>query len=405
MKGGLGALLFLAGVAGATAFHELRLSAEVERQVQQMAGLLDQRVAALRGELDQRLTVAERLNAEMAQLHDDFSANVEQLSATMAGSVRSMTALSDHTVAEVERRVSARGDGVSEASGRLQARAEALGRGLDDISQDLSVLEARLPKLGDQVQSVAAEVEQRRADFDQTAAAVDAVKGGAPELIAWLAQQKGTLGQDLDQRKAELEALTTEVRNLEGTALQSRARLQGFNQSLDQDLQQAKQDQAALQSAVQDLRASGQQVTQLMAGADAKVEASHQAMQKKIDQILSEVAEKADLAVLRSQDVIHRAEGEVTHQLQTESQQALDDLAKAREAQLAELAKRVSATQTELEQTRAGLVASWQGMDQAVAKRQSQVLAGLDGYAQTIQARVQDLLKALDVKVAGSSDG
>ncbi len=316
--------------------------------------------------------------------------------------MRSVTALSDHAVAELEQRLGARGSGVAEALGRLQARAEALGRGLDDVSQDLSVLEQRLPKLGDQVQSVAAEVEQRRADVDQAAAAVEAVKAGTPELVAWLAQQKGSLGQDLNQRKAELDALTTEVRDLEGTLDQSRARLQGFNQTLDQDLQQAKQDGAALQSAVKDLRATGQQVTQLMAGADAEVEATHREMQKKIDQILSEVAEKADLAVLRSQDVIRRAEGEVTRQLETESQQALDDLGKARAAQLAELAQRVSATQVELEATRAGLVASWQGLDQAVAERQSRVLAGLDGYAQTIQARVQDLLKALDVKVAGS---
>jgi len=150
------------------------------------------------------------------------------------------------------------------------------------------------------------------------------------------------------------------------------------------------------------VRASGQQVTQLIADANAKIEAAHGEMQGRIDQILTQVAEKADLAVLRSQDVIHRAEAEVTRKLEAESRQALADLGAAREARLGELARGVSATQLELEQTRAGLLASWQGMDQAVAARQNQVLTGLDGYAQTIQARVQDLLKALDVKVAGS---
>ncbi len=399
----LGALLLVAGAAGASAFYELRMRVAVDQQAARMAGLLDQRVADLRADLDRRLGVAERLNAQMAQLHDQLSANVDRVSATMAESVRSIMGLSDNAVAELEHRLGAQGGGVTEALAKLGARADALNRGLDDISQDLAALEQRVPKLQDDVQRAAAGAQQVRTQFDQAAAEVGAVKTGAPQLAAWLADQKDALGQDLQSRKAELDAIEGSARDLEGKVAQSRARLEGLNQSLDQGLQQAKQDSAALEDAIKDLRATGQQVTQLMADADAKVQAAHQEMQTKIDQMLSNAAEKADLAVLRSQDVIRRAEGEVTQKLQTQSQQALDDVAKAREAQLAELAKRVSATQVELEQTRAGLVASWQSMDQAVAERQGQVLTGLDGYAQTIQARVQDLLKALDVKVAGSN--
>ena len=55
---GLGALMFLAGVAGTTAFHEVRLAAEVDRQMAQMSELLDQRDAGVRADLDQRLSVA-----------------------------------------------------------------------------------------------------------------------------------------------------------------------------------------------------------------------------------------------------------------------------------------------------------------------------------------------------------
>ena len=402
---GLGALLFLAGVAGATAFHERRLGAEVERQMRRIDGLLDQRIADLRADLDQRLEVAERLNADTARRHEQFSAELDQLSGTMAESMRSMTALSEQTVSELERRLDARGSGVSEAFGRLHARAAALDRGFDDLGKELSSLRARLPKLAEGVQSVAADVEQLRAGFDQASAAIEAVQSGTPELADWLARQKGAFEQDLRRRQSELTALTTQVGDLEDAVETSRGRLQGFNQSLEQDLRQAKQDGTALQSALEKLRATGQQASELMTGADAKVAAAQQAMQGKIDQILSGAAEKADLAVLRSQDVVQRAQAEVTRKLETESQRALDELAKAREARLAELAQQVSATQVELEQTRAGLLASWQGMDQAVAERHSQVLAGLDGYARTIQARIQDLLKALDVKVAGSGDG
>ena len=399
----LGVLLLVAGAAGATAFYELRMRAEVDRQVARMGGLLDQRVADLRADLDQRLSMAEGLNAQMAQLHDQLSANVDRVSATMTDSVRSIMGLSDNAVAELEHRLGAQGNGVTEALAKLRARADALNRGLDDISQDLASLEQRVPKLRDDVQGTAAGVQQVRTEADQAAAEVGTVKAGTPQLVAWLAGQRDALAQDLQSGKAELDAIKGQARDLQGEVVRSRARLEGLNQSLDQGLRQAKQDSAALEDAIKDLHATGQQVTQLMAAADAKVEAAHQEMQTKIDQMLSNAAEKADLAVLRSQDVIHRAEGEVTQKLQTDSQQALDELAKAREAQLAELAKRVSATQVELEQTRAGLVAGWQGMDQAVAARQGEVLTGLDGYAQTIQARVQDLLKALDVKVAGGN--
>jgi chromosome segregation ATPase len=402
VSSGLGALLFVAGIVSAAAFHEVRLGAEVDRQMTRMDGLLDQRVAELRADLDRRLSVAERLNEEMKRRQDQFSANVDQLSATMAGSVRSMMALGDQTVSDLERRLNAHGGGVSEALGRLRTRADGLGRGFDDVGRDLSVLEERLPRLAAEVEDVAANAQRLRAGFERSAAAIDAVEAGTPALVARLEHDRGGLGQDLDERQAKLAALTTEVANLEGAVEQSRARLEGYNQALDRDLQQAKQDGAALESAIQDLHATGQQVAELMAGTEAKIQASHQEMQKKIDQILSQTAEKADLAVLRSQDVIRRAEGEVTRKLQGESQRVTDDLSKAREARLADLARKASATQVELEQSRAGLLASWQTMDQAVALRQSEVLTGLDGYAQAIQARVEDLLKALDVKVAGS---
>ena len=361
ISSGLGALLFLAGVAGATAFHEFRLAAEVDRQMERMNDLLDQRDAELRADLDQRLSAAQRLHAEMTQLHDQFGADAGQLSTSMAASMRSMIALSDDTVSELERRLTDRGAGVTEAFGRLHARVDALGRGLDEVGQNLSTLEQRLPKLADQVEGVAGNVQQLRTKLDQSRAALDAVKADTPELVSWMEQQKGRFGQDLDEHKAKLDALTTEVQDLESALEQSRARLQGFNQSLDQDLERAKRDGAALEGAAQDPHVTGQQ------------------------------------------DVVSRAEDEATRKLQGESQQALDDLSQARAAQIAEIARRAAASQAELERTRAGLLASWQTMDQAVAARQSQVLAGLNGYAQTIQARVQDLLKALDVKVAGGN--
>jgi chromosome segregation ATPase len=399
----LAALMLLAGIAGATAFHGARLGAEVDRQVERMSGQLDGRVAALRADLDQRLGLARRLNDETRQLHDSFRAEIDQVSATMAGSMRSMVALSDQTVSELERRLSARDGDPAGAPAGLQKRATALGRGLDDLGQNLAKLQERLPKLAEQLEGVAANVQQLRAESDESAAAIEAIKAATPELAGRVEEQRGRLGQDIDQRKAKLDALMTEVEQLESSVGQSRARLEGFNRSLDQDLEQAKQDGAALQGAVQDLHATGRRAEQLLADTDAKIGARQQQLQQKIEQILSQAAEKADLAVARSQDVVRQAEAEATLKLQGEGQRAVEDLNKARETQLAELAKRVGAIQAELEQSRVGLLSSWHTLDQAVADRRTEVLKELDGYVRIIQARIQELLKALDVRIAGGN--
>jgi DNA repair exonuclease SbcCD ATPase subunit len=271
LSSALGALLLLAGIAGAMAFHEARLDTEVNQQMERIGGLIDGRVADLRADLDQRLSLAQHLSQETKQLHDRFGAEVDQLSATMAGSMRSMVALSDQTVSEIQRRVDARGGNAIGAPAGLQARADALGRGLDGIGQGLSRLQERLPKLVDQVDGVAGSVQRLRAETDRSAAAIEAVRAGAPELVASLEQQKSRLGQDFDQHKAELDALTGKIKDVESLVDRSRARLGDIDRSLDQGLTQAKRDGAALQSAVQDLHATGQQAAQLVADTQAKV--------------------------------------------------------------------------------------------------------------------------------------
>jgi len=97
-----------------------------------------------------------------------------------------------------------------------------------------------------------------------------------------------------------------------------------------------------------------------------------------------------------------RAEGEVVRRVDVAGAAALEAVAKERAAKLAALAEQVAASQRELEQTRADLLESWQRMDQSVSERQSAVLTSLDGYADTIGVRVEELLQALDVMVAGS---
>jgi hypothetical protein len=127
-------------------------------------------------------------------------------------------------------------------------------------------------------------------------------------------------------------------------------------------------------------------------------------VQKQVDTILAQLAEEAGLAAPRSEDGFKRAEAEAVRRLERVAEQAIDDLSEAYGARLAELSRWASATRAELEQTRAGLIAGWRGMDEAVAERQLKVLAALDQYALTLEVRVQEFLKALDV-IAARSEG
>jgi len=289
---------------------------------------------------------------------------------------------------------------VGDSLAELRARADALARGLDEVGQDLSTLESRLPELEDEVQRIGNGVQRMGSDFEQTAQEIEALKARPPELDAWLAGERKGLEQALGKGRRLVDASLAQAHDFASEVERSRARLQGLDGALDEGLKQAKLDGAALESAAKDMREMGAQVAELMAGAETKAAAAQQSMQARIDQILSDLAEQADLAALRGRDVVGRAQSEIDRRVASESQKVLDQLTAARDARLAALAKEVSATQAELERTRAGLLTGWQRMDQAMADRQGQLLAGLDGYAGTIEARVEEFLRALDVMVA-----
>jgi chromosome segregation ATPase len=277
-----------------------------------------------------------------------------------------------------------------------------LARALDELSLDVSSLEIRLPTLGNELDRIAAGAGQMADELARTGTEIDALKAAAPEFTARLGRQQEELDEVVQSRRQSLIGITSRVDDLAAEIDQSRALLTDLNQSLLAGLQQAGEDGEALTSAVDEMRATGLEVAKLMDGAELKVQAAHDAMQAKIDRMLSKIAEQADLAVLRGADVISRAEGEVARRVESASAAALDAVAEERATQLAALAEQVSATQVELEKTRAGLMASWERMDQSVAERQSEVLTSLDAYAGTIGVRVEELLQALDVIVARS---
>jgi chromosome segregation ATPase len=334
----------------------------------------------------------------MSYLHAELRADIDEFGATMTESVRSITTLSDNLIAELE--LSAEGGGVSESIGQLWARTDELGQNLDEVGLELSSLESRLPELRDEVMRITTGVQRMGSDLSQADAELDAVQATGSELTAWLAGQKDELEQALQNGRGALREIDAKVGELESEVGPSRELLQELNVAIDQGLQQAKLEDEALKTAIEGLRETEQHVAELVAGVEADVAAAQLRMREKIERLLSGLAETADLSVLRGHDVIGRAQSEINRKVEVASRKALDDLAKARETQLALLADRVSATERELEQTRAGLLVSWQRMHQTMADRKSRVLAALDTYASTIEARVEEFLNALDVLVA-----
>jgi hypothetical protein len=138
----------------------------------------------------------------------------------------------------------------------------------------------------------------------------------------------------------------------------------------------------------------------LVTQVDAEFKTVQDTVQEKVDALLSELAEQAKRAGLHSDEFAQRVEAEAARRLETATEQAIDGLNQAHEAQLAELKTWASEAQAELEQTRAALVGGWRGLDEAVATRQSQALTDLDQYAATLEVRVREFLKALDVIAA-----
>ncbi len=353
----LGVLLFVLGGSAASLYYEMRLTTHAHQQAVLLSRMLDERVAALRADFGPPPGAGGQLSGP----------------ADMAA-----------------------------ADGGLRARAGAMSQILDELGLELGSVEARLPALDRQVEAIASGAQQVAGELAGVSAEIGALKAAPAELAAGLARQQDEIERGLHGRREAFEALTVQVQALAQEVARSQALLTGFNRSLDQGLAQAKADGDALKGAVEEMRTSGLQAASLLDGVKAQAAAAQQDMQAQLDRMLSQLAEQADLAVLRGQDVIGRAEGEVARRIDAESESTLAALAAARGTQLAGLAEQVAATQAELEQTRAGLLASWQRMDQSVAERQQAVLAGLETYAGTIEARVEELLQALDVMVARS---
>ncbi|HEX6111202.1 MAG TPA: hypothetical protein VFZ10_02770, partial [Geminicoccaceae bacterium] len=340
----------------------------------------------------------DRVKEELLALQTELRANVDEFNRLMSASLRSLS-----TVGELERQVLDPNPETGAASSGLRERAATLERQLDQVDGSLSMIAQRLPDLDNGVNRLAERLEATAAGFERVEAQVATIQAQAPELARWLEGQRQSLAQDLQGRSAILSELGAEITALQDALENSRGQLVDITGSLEEDLARVKQQGNDLEQAFGQVRAAEQQASALVSEVSARFETTRDTVQEQVDALLSELAEQADRAVLRSQDVVQRTEAEAARRLEMATEQAMDRLNAAQEAQLTELRKWGSEVQAELKQTRAALLTGWRGMDAAVAERQSKALADLDQYATALEVRVQEFLKALDVIAARSS--
>jgi chromosome segregation ATPase len=358
-----------------------------------------------RGVLETDIEAVEGAKQEVEALQAELRANVAEFNRLMSESVRSITALGDSVFGDFAQQLGDRDDDVERALTNLRARAATLEGALDQVDVSVAALAERLPDLDSGMSRLAERLEASEADFGRVASQVETIEVKAPEIALWLEGQRQGLARTLESRRQAVDQLDFEIATLKGNLNESRGDLQTFQGTLERDIARTRQQDEALEQAIEEARATELQAAELVSQIDARAASAQSELQKRIDTVLSDLAEAADLAVRRSEDLTKRGEAEATRRLRAAGEQAVESVLEAREQHLAELSQVAIATRTELDRTRAGLVGGWRGMDEAVAERHARVLADLDRHAATLEGRVQQLLEALNVIVARGSNG
>jgi hypothetical protein len=397
----LGALIFgvitLCGaLLGATYYHQVRMNARMKDDLTALQHRLIEQAATQRAALEAQIKSAEARQQTFGAVQAELRANVDEFNRLLSAALHSMTALGAGANPDLERQLRGRDRDLGEALKALRERAASLEGQLVQIADSLGVLARRLPELDRGANRLAQRLEASTAGIERVEKQVATIQAQAPELALRLEGQRQALAKELEARRKTMGELAAEIGTLRRSLDDSRGQLATLEGWLEQNLAQVEPGSGAAEGPPGEAQSEQQKI-------EVDGRAMQQAMQKRIDAVVvSEVAGKAGLAAQRSEEIAKQAEAEARQRLETATAHALDDLSKKHRAQLAELTKLATTSRDKLGQTRDRLVAGWQGMDQAVAQRQSAVLSQLDQYAATLQVRVQELLKALDVIAARS---
>lgn len=392
-----GLLVLGTGLLAAVYLYDARLAEQVDRTIGDHLERIEERIVRVETDLARRARVvaeeSERLTAMRAELEADIAA----FDARMATSLERMTALHDDVLAGIERRLAERSGAVRELLSGLEAQTGRLGRGLDQVGQDLVRFQRRVPELGDDLDGLSDRIEQGQAAIGETVEEIAILRSLTPELIDWVRTKRAELDEAMEKERVALRELETRIAALKGRYERSNAELEGFRETLREGEKQAKADGEALERKMDDVRASGDVFAGLAETAEDEIELAKRDAEKRIDTILEDLAKKADLAAMRGDDMIGRAEERASRRIEAARDEAVAALGDLRARELARLDEDMSATRAELERTQGELVEKWQDMDRTVAAHRDAVVADLDGYAATVSERIRELVDALDL--------
>ncbi|HEX6143876.1 MAG TPA: hypothetical protein VFZ01_14250 [Geminicoccaceae bacterium] len=395
-----GLVLIGAGLLGALYLYDSRLAVRVDRELDRYVGGLRSSVERLHGELSAQVDANRAEQARLEGLQDALEADIASLSDRMSESLTTMMALRENATAELERRLDEKAGAVAGMLDQAARRAAELGESVEEVSGQIVALEQAMPALGDRLTRLAAEAEQSQTAFTEVTSRLAALDSLAPEIEELAASRRAALEEAIGRERSQLEGLGEKIAALSSDYQQSQSQLAGAQLAVDHELTKVAEQRAAMEKAVAGMRSARDGASALREEVELELAGARKQVRVRTDQVLGGLAEKADLAVLRSDDVLKRAEKRVAQELEAAAAEALAGHASARERELAGLAEDVARTRAELDRTRDGLIDSWKRMDEDALERHQALLADLDRYAAEVEARVAELMAALNVMVA-----
>ncbi len=395
-----GLLLVGSGLLAGVYLYDARLAHQVGQEVGRHVAGLQESITRAESNLAAGMAAFQQESERVSRLQSELAAESSELRAMIRESLQAMAKLGDTALADLEERLTQETNAVADLVGRLEVRGAALDRALHETGSDLAAVQQRLPETRQSLAALEQGLDEGRTSLARTVEGLGTLQSAVPDLSEQVDAERAGLETAIGDKRQVLASLEEQLTGLRGELEASGERLGAFSRTVEQQLQQAQSDGLVLKRRVDDLHASSEAVATLILSAEAELEAARAQTQKRIDAMLTEMAEKADLAVMRGDEFLDRAQAQATRRVEAAGLEATRTLDRLRAEEIAGLAEQIAATRTELEQTRAGLAASWQRMDRFVAERHDQLLSELDRYAETMEGRVQQLLEALDVRVA-----
>ncbi|MDX1540947.1 MAG: hypothetical protein R3349_06040 [Geminicoccaceae bacterium] len=393
-------VLIGAGLLGALYLYDTRLALRVDREFERYVGGLRSTVEQLQRDLQIQIQANLSEQERLDRARQDLEHDVATFDDKMTESLGAMTALRESATADLQRRLDARAGSVIELLEQAKGRADRLGQVVDEVSEDIVALEQAMPAVNQRLTRLSSEAAQGDSVLAEVMSRLAALDRLAPEVERLADARRQELENAASRERAELATLGTMIDELRSAYQHSAQQLAGARMAVDHELNRAAEERDLMRRAVSDLETSRGAISSLSRDVESELDLARQAIEARADELLEGLAERADLAVMRGDGVLERAEKQLVRELEAAGQEALAAYFEKRERELTGLADEVARTRSELDRTRTSLIDSWQRMDEEAAERQRALLAELDDYAAEVEARVDELMAALDVVAA-----